>query len=441
MPPSSAKGKTNRPRPLASDRLLRSHTSLPEPSIADLSPLTEVPSSPDIPLIIMTESNDISDPTPENIATAQPLVPPPPPEPQSQPGPTSTAPATQDESHTASLVLAALLRMAESQDTILQHIRGAQQPLPTQPQLVMPPLPSAVQPESLPAQPLHQPPVMPPQPSTVLLESLPAHPPPQQPFSTSNASPDHPPAPQQLPMVIPAVPTGFPGGLVPPAINTGNGAYSLQTLFPDIEESLLLAIGRHSLRPGQLSKLDTRLRDKQLASNLEYENGILVHKEKPPSSKDFPTFESLHYPLQRYFSVLQAHVGSTSPPSTHIPLSIGCNDYISLLNVLHLDYEWSAVLNYHFAVHAIRLSEMAHGNYSQWGRIDTECQNRYLVGRARARSTKDRVSRGSGDNVKNQTCNDFNFRTCYRERCQRLHKCRNCDSTDHGVSKCPKKTS
>ena len=175
-------------------------------------------------------------------------------------------------------------------------------------------------------------------------------------------------------MPIPATTPHFsPSSFVPPINNTGHSAYSsIQSLFPDIEETLLLAIGCHTLCPGQISKLDMRLHDKQVSSNLAYENGILVHKEAPPSSKDFPTFESLHYPLLRYFSILQAQVVTSTPPVMLIPFIVGCNDYISLLHTMHLEYNWTAVLNYHFAVHAQQTSEMAQGNYSLWGRIDTE---------------------------------------------------------------------
>ena len=69
---------------------------------------------------------------------------------------------------------------------------------------------------------------------------------------------------------------------MPPVSNTG---YDMYSLFPEIEELLLLAIGYHTLRPGQISKLDTWICDKQVTTNLEYENGVLIHREKPPSSK------------------------------------------------------------------------------------------------------------------------------------------------------------
>jgi hypothetical protein len=411
---ASGRHSSNRTTAPASDRRLRSTRSSPEP--IELSSLSEA-SSPETNPLPMPDTNEASGSNPQNAGTA--------PQVESHDQPPSgtsdmTVPVAPTDANTAGLILAALLKVAKGQDVLLQHIQTTQASPPTQPPpgsaptLRVQPLQPSLAPPPLPTPPSHSPPGI--QPSFLV---------PEQPQTTM------------------AIPPPFPaGGFMPPASNTGHGAYSLQSLFPDIEESLLLAIGRHMLRPGQISKLDNRLRDKHVASNLEYENGILVHKEKPPSSKDFPTFESLHYPLQRYFSVLQAQVVTACPPPVLIPFIIGCNDYISLLNVMHLDYEWTAVLNYHFAVHALRLSEMAQGNFSLWGRIDTECQNRYLVGHARSRYNKDRSAhKGTGDIAKNQTCNDFNFRTCYREKCQRIHKCRGCDSSDHGVSKCPKKSS
>ena len=129
----------------------------------------------------------------------------------------------------------------------------------------------------------------------------------------------------------------------------------------------------------------------QVASNLGYENGILVHREAPPSSKDFPIFKSLHYPLLHYFSILQAQVVASAPPIMLIPFIVSCNDYISLLCTMHLEYDWMAVLNYHFAVHVQHISEIAQGNYSLWGKIDTEYQNKYLVGHTCACIAQDKT--------------------------------------------------
>ena len=415
--PKSSRRNLKNPTPPTSTPLQRSGTvptterrlrNAPERDLTP-SPLSEVPSSPEIATAPMPDPTEASTSTPLNTEPGQPLESP------ALQGTTSTAvtSGSSDEANTARLVLATLLKVAEGQDTLLRHLQTMQ---PPQPPTIQPQL----QPPTVSAQP-QQPPITPEQPPLPFPASVPY---PQVPTAA--------PVPAHLPTT-----TGF----MPPTSNTGHGAYSLQSLFPNIEESLLLAIGRHTLRPGQISKLDTRLRDKHVASSLEYENGMLVHKEKLPSSKDFPTFESLHYPLQRYFSVLQAQVIASALPPVLTLFIVGCNDYISLLNAMHLDYEWTAVLNYHFAVHALRLSEMAQGIYHLWGKIDTECQNRYLVGHTRTRTSRDRGShKGVGDNSKTQTCNDFNFRTCYREKCTRIHKCRGCDNPDHGILKCPKKS-
>ncbi|KIJ50759.1 hypothetical protein M422DRAFT_44388 [Sphaerobolus stellatus SS14] len=96
-----------------------------------------------------------------------------------------------------------------------------------------------------------------------------------------------------------------------PSSHSGLGTLSLHDFFPDIEESLLLSIIRHTIRPGQISKLDTRVKDWALPSNLDYIDGSIVHQEKRPSQKEFPSFESLHYPLSIYFSIANAHVTSS----------------------------------------------------------------------------------------------------------------------------------
>ena len=433
--PKLSKGKSKGANVPATDRRLRGDQP-PERPPSENSSLSDIPLSPEMVPTPMPGPPEASGSALHSTDQPRPTE-----LPEPRTGATATTQLASEDANTANLILAALLKVTQGQDVLLQHLQAMHPPQPRQLSQ-----PAPLQESQVSAGPL---------PNPLPLPTVPAQQPPQlsqpAPLQETQASavPLHNPPPlpmmpaQQPTFLTPTpAPSLMAGSFMPPTGNTSMGACSVQSLFPDIEESLLLAIGRHTLRPGQISKLDTRLRDKQVASNLEYDNGVLIHKERLPSSKDFPTFESLHYPLQRYFSILQAQVIASAPPSVLTPFIIGCNDYISLLNTMHLDYDWMAVLNYHFAVHAQRLSDMAQGNYLLWGKIDTECQNRYLVGHTRARTYKDRGShKNSGDGSKTQTCNDFNFRTCFREKCLRLHKCRSCDSTDHGVSKCPKKSS
>jgi hypothetical protein len=219
--------------------------------------------------------------------------------------------------------------------------------------------------------------------------------------------------------------------------NTGAGTSSLQSFFPDIEEAVLLAIGRHTFRPGLLFKLDTRIREKSPATTLDFENGTLVQRDKDPSPKDYSSWASLYHPLLRYFSILQMQVLSTSNSFMGKQFVFGCNEYLQSLYTMYLEYDWTAVLNYHFTVHAKRLTEMTHGDYSHWGEIDGTLVNRYLIGHPRPRAFKDKSNavKPSVD-ISKQTCNDFNYRQCTRTKCTRIHKCKTCDSTEHGQSSC-----
>ncbi|KAF8519218.1 hypothetical protein BU17DRAFT_65996 [Hysterangium stoloniferum] len=90
-----------------------------------------------------------------------------------------------------------------------------------------------------------------------------------------------------------------------------------------------------------------------LKPSYEFQGGIYVQAERA-FSKDFPNFESFYYPLSCYFSILHAHVlsGNHSPVSTNFIL--GTSSYLALLCSWYLEYDWTALLNYHFAFHSKR---------------------------------------------------------------------------------------
>jgi hypothetical protein len=228
----------------------------------------------------------------------------------------------------------------------------------------------------------------------------------------------------------------------PPTNNTGAGT-SLQSLFPEIEEGTLLAIGRHTIKPGLIYKLDTRLKDKPTATFLDFENGAIVHREREPSVKEYPSFLSLYNPLVLYFSVLQIAVSSSGNLPAIRQVIFSCNEYLRTLYDLYIEYEWTSVLNYHFTFHAKRLTEMARGDYSHWGEIDGALQTKFLIGHPRARLSKERPSSSTsnGADVSKQICNMFNYGKCTRAGCKRIHKCKGCQSADHGQSTCSSKPS
>jgi hypothetical protein len=205
--------------------------------------------------------------------------------------------------------------------------------------------------------------------------------------------------------------------------NTGAGRSSLQSFFPDIEEAVRLAIGCHTFRPGVLFKLDTRIREKSPATTLDFENGTLVQRDKDPLPKDYPSWASLYYPLLHYFSILQMQVLSAGNSFAGKQFVFGCNKYLQSLYTMYLEYEWMAVLNYHFAVHARHLTEMTHRDYSRWSEIYGTLVNHYLIGHPRTHTSKDKLNtvKPSVD-ISKQTCNDFNYRQCTRYKCSHIHK-------------------
>ena len=157
----------------------------------------------------------------------------------------------------------ALLKVTQGQDVLLQHLQATQPPQPPQQSL------QAMQPLQPQQQMLAT--QAPQQDSSFLPGSIHTAP-------TAPAQPSFVLPTSQATMPIPATNPHFsPSSFVPPINNTGHSAYSsIQSLFPNIEELLLLAIGHHALHLSQISKLDTCLCDKQVSSNLAYENGKFV---------------------------------------------------------------------------------------------------------------------------------------------------------------------
>jgi hypothetical protein len=97
----------------------------------------------------------------------------------------------------------------------------------------------------------------------------------------------------------------------PPTGNTGAGA-SLSFLFPEIEEGMLLAITRHTIKPGHLFKLDTRIKEKPSAKILDFKNSTLIHCEQEPCIKEYSWFVSLYLSSILKYSKLPSPLLETS---------------------------------------------------------------------------------------------------------------------------------
>ena len=97
----------------------------------------------------------------------------------------------------------------------------------------------------------------------------------------------------------------------------------------------------------------------------------------PSALEIYKTLDALLVPLNIYFSILcvhaMAHLGQ--PPT----LPVHFFRYSSHLVKVAAQYEWPAVLLYHFAFFARRSGEMLHGNYAGWDKIDVDLMEEVLV--------------------------------------------------------------
>jgi len=160
-----------------------------------------------------------------------------------------------------------------------------------------------------------------------------------------------------------------------------------------------------------------------------------------------PSLHSLVTPLNVYFDVLLSFAASAGDAAITRLMGHGALAYSNLLLDLNQKYEWAAVVQYHMDFHMDRIQEMCHGDYSGWAQLDSQLVSQHLVSRVRPppsaggasrprSSVKDKVPSTSA-----QLCFAFNAGSCTSNPCPngRVHKCRCCESADHGDIACPAK--
>ncbi|KIJ32078.1 hypothetical protein M422DRAFT_70745 [Sphaerobolus stellatus SS14] len=247
-----------------------------------------------------------------------------------------------------------------------------------------------------------------------------------------------PEPPRTEPPVIPnPPPVAAAPEFLPPLNSNGNGE-SLRTYFPDIPEATLLAIWRNTFAARDLYKLDKEAKTRGDFNKVVLDDGYLTTREREANNKDYPNWLSLSHPLNIYFDILEIMIIYRGDRAAAARFTHGINTYRDDLYTLYLEFEWPAVLEYHFKFHAARIVEMENGIYGGWGERDTILLNCHLFGKPRTR-TKEQKSKTAVD-VSKQPCFDWNFRQCTRAKCNRIHKCKTCDSSDHPASSCPKKS-
>ncbi|KAF8578105.1 hypothetical protein K439DRAFT_1298782, partial [Ramaria rubella] len=71
-------------------------------------------------------------------------------------------------------------------------------------------------------------------------------------------------------------------------------------------------------------------------------------------------------------SILQFFIIASGNVPAIQQVVLGCSEYLRILYYTYTCYEWTAVLQYHFAFHSRRLAKMRDGDYSGWQTMDAE---------------------------------------------------------------------
>lgn len=153
-------------------------------------------------------------------------------------------------------------------------------------------------------------------------------------------------------------------------------AIDLSKLFPHIDSETLQAILNHDFPAAELYKLDTRRILEAQWHMIDLEDSTVSFRTVPSAREIYKTLDSLFVPLNTYFSILCVHALSGGHPPT-VPYYFF--KYSSHLVKITQQYEWHAVLLYHFAFFARRCTEMLQGNYAGWEKIDVDLMEELLV--------------------------------------------------------------
>lgn len=150
----------------------------------------------------------------------------------------------------------------------------------------------------------------------------------------------------------------------------------LATLFQHVDAGTLNALLNHELPAAELYKLDTRRIMESQWHLIDLDDSTVQFRCVPSAREIYQTLDSLMVPLNTYFSILSVHGLSSGQPPT-----LPCHffRYSSHLIKIASQYEWQAVLLYHFAFFARRCNEMLQGRYTGWERVDVDLMEELLV--------------------------------------------------------------
>ena len=148
------------------------------------------------------------------------------------------------------------------------------------------------------------------------------------------------------------------------------------SLYPHVDKDIMSAVLSHELPAAQLYKLDTRRIAEAQWQFVDLEDSTVSFRRIPSAIEIYKTLDSLLVPLNIYFSILCVHGLSNGQPAT---LPSHFFRYSSHLVKITAQYEWQAVLLYHFAFFARRCNEMLQGNYAGWDKIDVDLMEELLL--------------------------------------------------------------
>jgi hypothetical protein len=150
----------------------------------------------------------------------------------------------------------------------------------------------------------------------------------------------------------------------------------LSSLFPCIDKETFTAILNHELPAAELYKLDSRPIMASQWHLVDHDDSAVHFRSVPSACEIYRNLESLLVPLNTYFSILSVCGLSSGQPPT-----LPCHffRYSSHLISLASQYEWPAVLLYHFAFFARRSNDMLQGRYIGWDKIEVDLMEELLA--------------------------------------------------------------
>ncbi|KAJ7346124.1 hypothetical protein DFH08DRAFT_745946, partial [Mycena albidolilacea] len=214
------------------------------------------------------------------------------------------------------------------------------------------------------------------------------------------------PAPGQQdtppPLVLPQSQSQFVPPIAP--LNSPAGASpSFRSLFPHVKSACITSVITHDLPALDLYKLDKRVKDPTPQLIIDASGTVAMGSTK---LRTYKTLNSVTFPLHVYFAILGAHLRTVAP-------SVYFWCYITHIESLALEYEWSAVFEYHTLFFDLRQEDMLSELYSNWGLPDPNllCVHVYpfkkAVQVAKPPSTKRPATSAGGE-----ACHNFNAGKC-----------------------------